>query len=198
MRARKWIAVWVSSLGAGIGTKRSDFKGSVKSKRKPWTLRRSLRRYHILYKWSLPPLTHFYCPISSISKDPSRGKQAIRKARTDPQARASGFQAEKSPCLPKFHPTLRIQSSPRAPSPATSSNRKRKRPQVCFPRVPQTVSIFTRAVRVGCKWGARNAGPPTNIFKRKKENKKLDFYNPNGLLLSEFLYFLPSPKKRLK
>lgn len=96
------------------GTNRGGVK-SVKSKRKPWSLRPLVRGSHV-YKQFLFPWTHFCYSVSSIPEDPHWGKEAVKEALVYAQASPSSFQTERSPCLPKFNPNSEFEFSPPAPT----------------------------------------------------------------------------------
>lgn len=192
---RKWIAALVF-FPPFPGSMRNQQRGveSVKSKRKPWSLRPLVMGSHI-YKQFLFPWTHFCCSISSIPKDPQWGKQAIKEALMYAQARPTSFQTGISPCLPKFNPDSEFEFSPPAPTPALAGGHFRKTPGKASPSTFPTGStrwIFTLAKIWVQNDGQKCCWPSWDLLEGKQQETW--FLQLNTLCVSDFPYLLPSPK----
>lgn len=173
MRVRKLIAaLFLPFLGSIIGTNRRDLRECYKQEKtlEPQAVSHEISHYlqMVFASFDTFLLSHLKYFWRS-----SKRKTGPQKGIDGSSGQPSGFQAEKSPCLPKFNLTPRIQSSPPTPSPATSGKHKGKHhkstsTKFCFPNF-----------HFNDLWGT-NLWPDMLVlliifFKKEDRNKKPDF-----------------------
>lgn len=108
------IAALSSPFLGSISTDRGGLRESVKSKRKPWSLRQLVMGPHTEKRLLLPwTLVCLFVYLKYYPSDSHWGKEAIQEALT--RLRPLRLHTETSPCLPKFNPDPERKFSPPAP-----------------------------------------------------------------------------------